>query len=103
MMHRAEHGRAERPGQRRVLCAAIALGAVTTLGVGAVPIAHAAPAAATLSAASPLAAVADADADRAAVQLLKATYFNNVDSKNWLALRQLFAPDAVVDTTGSLG
>lgn len=103
MMHRAEHGRAERPGQRRVLCAAIALGAVATLGVGAVPIAHAAPAAATLSAASPLAAVADADADRAAVQLLKATYFNNVDSKNWLALRRLFAPDAVVDTTGSLG
>jgi hypothetical protein len=79
------------------------LGAVATLGVGVVPIAHAAPAAATLSAVSPLAAVADADADRAAVELLKATYFNNVDGKNWLALRRLFAPDAVVDTTGSLG
>ncbi|WP_228032504.1 nuclear transport factor 2 family protein [Mycolicibacterium sp. P9-22] len=102
-MHRAEHGRAERPAQRRVLCAAIALGAVATLGVGAAPIAHAAPAAATPPAVSPLAAAADADADRAAVQLLKATYFNNVDSKNWLALRQLFAPNAVVDTTGSLG
>jgi hypothetical protein len=37
------------------------------------------------------------------LQLLKATYFNDVDSKNWLALRQLFAPGAVIDTTGSLG
>jgi hypothetical protein len=56
--------------------------------------AHAAPAAAT---------VAGPDAETATVELLKATYFNDVDTKNWLALRQLFAPDAVVDTTGSFG
>jgi hypothetical protein len=102
MMRKEVHGH-YRSGQRRVLCAAIAVGAVATFGIGAVPIAHAVPAAATASTVKSLAAVADADADRAALEQLKATYFNNVDSKNWLALRQLFAPNAKIDTTGSLG
>jgi hypothetical protein len=93
-------------GKRRVLRAAIALGAAAALGAGVAPIAHAAPAVPTssvVSTVSPLASVTDPDAETAALQLLKATYFNDVDTKNWLALRQLFAPDAVIDTTGSFG
>lgn len=95
-------------GERRVLRAAIAFGAAAALGagVGVAPTAHAAPVVPTSSVVStvpPLAGVTDPDAQRAALQLLKATYFNDVDTKNWLALRQLFAPDAVIDTTGSLG
>jgi hypothetical protein len=95
-------------GERRALRAAIAFGAAAALGVGVgiAPTAHAAPVVPTSSAVSTvstLASVSDPDAQRAALQLLKSTYFNDVDSKNWLALRQLFAPDAVIDTTGSLG
>lgn len=95
-------------GERRMLRAAIAFGAAAALGVGVgvAPTAHAAPAVPTssvVSTVSPLASVTDPDAQSAALQLLKATYFNDVDTKNWLALRQLFAPDAVIDTTGSLG
>jgi SnoaL-like domain len=105
MMRKAEHGRHGRPiaAERRVLRAALVLGAAVVLGAGATPMAHGASAAETVSTVSPLATVSDPDAERAAVELLKATYFNDVDTKNWLALRQLFAPDAVVDTTGSLG
>lgn len=93
-------------GERRMLRAAIALGAAVALSAAGAPIAHAAsagPAPSSASSVSPLAAVTDPAAETAAVELLKATYFNDVDTKNWAALRQLFAPDAVVDTTGSLG
>ncbi len=95
-------------GERRVLRTAIAFGAAAAIGIGAgvAPTAHAAPVGPTSSVVltvSPLASVTDPDAERAALQLLKSTYFNDVDSKNWLALRQLFAPGAVIDTTGSLG
>ncbi|MFG1932463.1 nuclear transport factor 2 family protein [Mycobacterium sp. NPDC048908] len=82
MMRKAEF-------QRRLLHATLVLGIAAALG-GAIPAAHAA-------------TVTDPDAETAAVELLKATYFDDVDTKNWLALRQLFAPDAVVDTTGSFG
>src|SRR5690348_1217155 len=94
MMHNEVHGtrRGTTSGERCVLRATIALGAAAILGAGAAPTAHAASA-----------AVTDPGAETAAVELLKATYFNDVDTKNWLALRQLFTPDAIVDTTGSFG
>ncbi|WP_160112666.1 nuclear transport factor 2 family protein [Mycobacterium sp. 3519A] len=66
--------------------AAVVLGTAVLLAAGTTPVANAAE-----------------PPEAAAVELLKATYFNDVDTKNWLALRQLFAPDAVVDTTGSFG
>jgi hypothetical protein len=105
MMRKTEHGRHGRTisGERRVLRATLVLGAAAVLGAGAAPIAHAAPAPATASTVSRLATVTDPDAETAAIELLKATYFNDVDTKNWIALRQLFTPDAVVDTTGSFG
>ncbi|SEA39466.1 MULTISPECIES: nuclear transport factor 2 family protein [unclassified Mycobacterium] len=85
---------------------AVALSATVAFGAGAAPISHAASEVSTASSASTAASVGsvgDASAETAAVELLKATYFNDVDTKNWLALRRLFAPDAVVDTTGSFG
>jgi hypothetical protein len=86
-------------GERCVLRrATIVLSTVAVLGAGAVPIA-----AAALASVSPVATVTDSDAETTAVELLKSTYFNDVDTKNWLALRQLFTPNAVVDTTGSFG
>jgi len=105
MMRRAEDGRHGRTfsGERRVLRAALVLGAAAVLGTGTAPIAHAAPAAGTVSTASSVAPATDPDAATAAIALLKATYFNDVDTKNWLALRALFTPGAVVDTTGSFG
>jgi SnoaL-like domain len=90
-------------GERRIMCAAIALGAATLLSAGFAPIAHAAPAIPTSSAVSTLANVVDADAEIEALKQLKATYFRDVDSKQWLALREHFIPGAQVDTTGSLG
>lgn len=93
-------------GERRMLRAAIALGAAVALSAAGAPIAHAksaGPSPSSASTVSPLAGVTDPAAETAAVELLKATYFNDVDTKNWAALRQLFAPDAVVDTTGSFG
>ncbi|OBF30064.1 hypothetical protein A5724_24830 [Mycobacterium sp. ACS1612] len=74
--------RAERP----VLRTTVVLGTAVLLAAGITPATHAAQ-----------------PPDAAAVESLKATYFNDVDTKNWLALRQLFTPDAVVDTTGSFG
>jgi hypothetical protein len=105
MMRKAEHSKRGRTitAEQRVLRATLVLGAAAVLGAGATPMAHAASAAATVSTVAPLATVSDPDAETAAVELLKATYFNDVDTKNWFALRQLFTPDAVVDTTGSLG
>lgn len=107
-MHEANHTRRRSTarGERRVLRAAIAMGATVAVGVGAAPAAHAAPAVPSPPVASVtprIDSVTDPSADAAAVELLKATYFNDVDTKNWLALRELFTPDAVVDTTGSFG
>ncbi|WP_327096418.1 nuclear transport factor 2 family protein [Nocardia vinacea] len=45
----------------------------------------------------------DATADIEAIKQLKTSYFANIDAKNWTALRELLAPDVVVDTTGSGG
>jgi len=105
MMRRAEHGRHGRTfaAEGGVLRTALVLVAAAVLGTGTAPIAHAAPAAGTVSTASSVASATDPDAATAAIALLKATYFNDVDTKNWLALRALFTPGAVVDTTGSFG
>lgn len=45
----------------------------------------------------------DTGAEVDAIRQLKADYFQNVDAKNWNALRQLLAPDVTVDTTCSAG
>jgi hypothetical protein len=91
-------------GKRRILRAALALGTATILlgGVG-VPIANADPL-------LPLPAVCgfsapgdDSGAEVEAVKQLKASYFANIDAKNWDALRELLAPDVVEDTTCSAG
>ena len=49
------------------------------------------------------AAGVNSDADLAALEQLKASYFTAVDAKDWAGLRTLFAPDAVVDTRSSFG
>ncbi|BBX84505.1 nuclear transport factor 2 family protein [Mycolicibacterium aubagnense] len=93
------------PGGQRVLQAVLALGAAAALSAGTAS-AHATSmvqAAEAVSTMSTVASITDPDAETAAVELLKATYFNDVDTKNWQALSQLFTPDAVVDTTGSFG
>jgi hypothetical protein len=91
-------------GERRILRAALALGTATILlgGVG-VPIANADPL-------LPLPAVCgfsapgdDSGAEVEAIKQLKASYFANIDAKNWDALRELLAPDVVEDTTCSAG
>jgi hypothetical protein len=46
---------------------------------------------------------ADSGAEIEAIKQLKAGYFQNVDAKNWAGLRELLAPDVVVDTTCSAG
>jgi hypothetical protein len=38
-----------------------------------------------------------------AIKQLKASYFSNIDAKNWEGLRDLLAPDVVEDTTCSAG
>lgn len=38
-----------------------------------------------------------------AIKSLKASYFSNIDAKNWDGLRDLLAPDVVEDTTCSAG
>jgi uncharacterized protein (TIGR02246 family) len=41
--------------------------------------------------------------DIEAIKQLKARYFRHLDTKDWSALRQVFADDVVVDTTDSGG
>jgi hypothetical protein len=94
-----------RPGERRILRAVAALGTATVMlgGVG-VSTANAAPSTVPASSVvSPPETGATADAEIEAIKQLKASYFANVDAKNWSALRELLAPNVVVDTTGSFG
>jgi hypothetical protein len=93
-----------RSGERRILRAAIAFGAATMVvgGVGA-PIASADPL-------LPLPALCgfsspgdDSGVEVDAIKSLKASYFSNIDAKNWDGLRELLAPDVVEDTTCSAG
>lgn len=41
--------------------------------------------------------------DIEAIKQLKARYFRTMDTKDWAAMRQVFADDVVIDTTGSGG
>jgi uncharacterized protein (TIGR02246 family) len=41
--------------------------------------------------------------DIEAIKQLKARYFRTMDTKDWEGMRQVFADDVVVDTTGSGG
>jgi hypothetical protein len=41
--------------------------------------------------------------DIEAIKQLKARYFRTMDTKNWAAMRQVFADDLVIDTTSSGG
>lgn len=106
-MPTAPRGHSDRtvPPRGRIVRAAVAMSAAVVVGVGAAPLAHAATSAPSVdvSTVTTPADITDPDAETAALELLKATYFDDVDTKNWAALRQLFAPGAVVDTTGSFG
>ncbi|HET6734103.1 nuclear transport factor 2 family protein [Mycobacterium sp.] len=92
-----------RSGARQMLRAAMASSAATIMlgGVG-VSIANAQPAPTSLLCgfSSP---GDDSGAEVDAIKQLKASYFSNVDAKNWTALRELLAPDVTVDTTCSAG
>jgi hypothetical protein len=91
-----------RSGARRILRAAMALGTATMLGAVGVSIANADP--------LPIPALCgfsapgdDSGPEVDAIKQLKASYFANIDAKNWDGLRELLAPDVVVDTTCSAG
>lgn len=91
-------------GERKMLRAATALSVALLLSPVCTSNASAQlPAAPGTSIMSTLQAAVGADADIDAITDLKARYFQNVDAKDWAALRELLAPDVVVDTTGSLG
>lgn len=90
-----------RPSERGVLRTAVALSTATMLGAVGISIANAEP---SPSPATPGAfSATDAVADIEAIKQLKTSYFADIDAKNWDALRELLAPDVIVDTTGSGG
>ena len=93
-----------RSGKRSVLRAAAAFSAATMMlgGVGA-PITNADPI-------LPLPALCgfsspgdDTGAEVDAIKTLKATYFANIDAKNWTGVSNLLKPNVVVDTLCSAG
>jgi hypothetical protein len=87
-------------GKRRTLRAALAVMAAIGLGGGMVGVAHA-DSGALLCGYSTLAADSGPEVD--AIKRLKASYFSNVDAKDWDGLRDLLVPDVVVDTVCSAG
>jgi hypothetical protein len=89
-------------GERRLLRAAAALGTAITLvsGVGGgagVGVAHADLLCGYSSPGD------DSGTEVDAIKHLKASYFSNIDAKNWDALRELLAPNVTEDTTCSAG
>jgi hypothetical protein len=88
------------PGKRRTLRAALAVVLAVGLGGGIVGVANADSASLLCGYSTP---AADSGPEVNAIKQLKATYFSNVDAKNWEGLRSLLAPDVVVDTTCSAG
>src|SRR4051812_27296737 len=83
---------------RHILRAAAALGAATLMlgGVG-LPIAHADLLCGFSSPGD------DSGVEVDAIKQLKASYFSNIDAKNWDGLRDLLAPNVTEDTTCSAG
>jgi hypothetical protein len=88
-----------RTGRHRVLRAALAVAVAIGLGGGVVGVAHAEEAA-LCGYSTP---AADSGTEVNAIKQLKASYFSNIDAKNWDGLRGLLAPDVVVDTVCSAG
>lgn len=84
-------------GRRVLRAAACSLGAAVLIGAAGGPVAGAQPATPAASAG------AYSTTETAAIIQLKNSYFSNIDAKNWAGLRELLAPDVVVDTTGSAG
>ncbi|MGK8504758.1 nuclear transport factor 2 family protein [Nocardia asiatica] len=76
----------------------MALSTATILGAVGVSIANAEP-----SAPPGAFSAVDSVAEIEAIKGLKANYCQSIDAKNWAGLRELLAPDVVVDTTGSGG
>jgi hypothetical protein len=89
------------PGEtvRRFLAAA--LGTATMLGVVGVGVGGGVASADLLCGYSTPAADSGPEVD--AIKQLKASYFQDIDAKDWDALRNLLAPDVVEDTTCSAG
>ena len=90
--------------ERYMLRAAIALSAATILlgGVTA-PIASADPVLPLPSLCGFTSPGDDAGPEVDAIKTLKATYFSNIDAKNWTGLSNLLAPNVVEDTLCSAG
>ena len=90
-------------GERRPLRTAAAVGTATMLGavgVGVVTGGGVANADLLCGYSTP---AADSGTEVDAIKQLKASYFQNIDAKNWDGLRDLLAPDVVEDTTCSAG
>lgn len=86
-------------GKRRVLSVAVALGTATILGTVGV---GGGVANADLLCGVPT-SQADSGPEVDAIKQLKTSYFQNIDAKNWDALREFLDPLIVVDTTCSAG
>ena len=91
-------------GERLISRAALALGTATLIlgGVG-VPAANADPLLPLPSLCGFSAPGNDSGVEVDAIKQLKASYFANVDAKNWNGLRELLDPLVTVDTTCSAG
>jgi SnoaL-like domain len=92
---------AARSGGRRILRTAAALGTATLLASVGLGARGGVASADLLCGYSTPAAESGPEVD--AIEQLKASYFQNIDAKNWSALRDLVAPDVVEDTTCSAG
>ena len=93
-----------RSGERGALRAAVTIGAAAMVlgGVG-VPIANADPLLPLPALCGFSAPGNDTGVEVDAIKQLKASYFANIDAKDWDGLRDLLAPDVVEDTTCSAG
>lgn len=91
----------DRSGERRILRTAAALGTAAMLSAVGAGVGSGVASADLLCGYSTPASDSGAEVD--AIKSLKASYFQNIDAKNWDALRNLLAPDVVEDTTCSAG
>jgi SnoaL-like domain len=92
------------PAKRHMRRATAALGtAAIVLGGVGVPITHADPLLPLPSLCGFSSPGDDAGTEVDAIKDLKASYFSNIDAKNWDALRELLAPNVTEDTTCSAG
>ena len=90
-----------RSGPRRILRAAAALSTAAVLGAVGVGVGAGAAHADLLCGYSSPGDDTGTEVD--AIKQLKASYFSNIDAKNWDGLRELLAPNVTEDTTCSAG